>query len=300
MSTTLPVSERSPGEGVTSIQRENVLSIAFNAGLAIFLLGSTWHLCIAPSPTEILNWLKLILIYLGIGLASCAWVAGLQASLWIRAILIGMIVGGIVYNSIEAARETEIAGHLLQPGRLEDGRWVHAGLGVSLAVLPGWEVTLARPSISESHYASERRDGRLRLWPNERAVFFRIEPKNVQRGPGMRASSIRMEAQQYRFSTLQNVIRTIFHYRSMAVAKPGVEITDNPRSYRIDGRDFAEFTSFNEKRNASTRTVFARSGSYLLYFVLEAYRKEDLNQFQEFLDSIQITRQPTTFSGSLY
>jgi hypothetical protein len=294
------VTAPSETSGQLSIVQELALSIALNAGLGLFVFGSAWQLCFPPSLIDIVNVAKLLLIFSGLGLLAVGAISGLNAPIWVRAVAIAISLGLValtVYRSVQSYSEE---GRVLTAGRIEDGRWSQEELGLSFEVLPTWTPTVLQPYILPSEYDRKSRSGRLRLWPNERAIFFQMEHPIDRRDSLQVPSSIKVEVRKHLFTSLAETVQTILAYKRLCSALPGVRITEQVRSYRVNGIEFAEFSFSSELRNTITRSVFARSGTYLLFFILEAGSKDDVQQFQTFIDSIRIRDHTATFTERLF
>ena len=276
---------------------ENVLAVTFHLGLLMFVLGKIWQLFgEQPVVTDRENLLKLIIVCLGFGLAGAAWITGLQVSNGLRAILFGLTFAFVTYYAVTTYEELNYTGRALIPARVENGKWIHDGLGLSFTMLPDWQQTVSRPTIIASEYSPIGRERRVRLCPNELAVFSHLEHRNDQTNPVSAVSSIRVEALRRRFSDLSRVVATAQQLQAGAERLPGFKLIHKVEFYRLHGFDVAEFRYVNQNLPSISRFLLARSGEFLLQIIMEATREEDFNQFQGFLDSIQITHRPTSFS----
>ena len=292
MSTSKPPDQLSP-EG-------NVAVFLVNAGVAILVLGSTWQLCFSPSSIDSIGMIKLALIFSGLGLLATGWFASLQVPAWVRTLLITVALTVVAFASYRSIADYVADGKIMVPARIQNDRWTHDGLGLSFAVMPGWTTVINKPYIRVSEYDRKTRFGRLRLWPNEQAIFCEIVRQTEPNGSKREPSSIVVQVGRFPFSSIDSMVEIVLKFKSDRTSQPGVSIIEEPHSYQINGIDFVEFAFIDSLRNIRTNSLFARCGAYLLYFVLEANCPEDLNQFQSFIESIRITDHTSTFMDKLF
>jgi hypothetical protein len=263
----------------------------------VFVLGKVWQLCgEQPILDDRENLLKMLMVFLGIGLAGTTWIAGISAPLKMRAILILVSLTAIAYYAVAEVKKLTYTGNALTPPRVENGRWSHEALGLSFDVPPNTRETIARPQIITSDYRRSSRDHRLRLWPNERAVFSELEYRSDRSGSSTPISSIRVEALRCRFTAFSSVVASVHQLQTQYSNIPGVKVIKKSEFSHRNGIDFAEIECANEQRNLMMRVLFARSGEFMLFFHFYSPCDQEPIPYQKFFDSIRITQRRTSFS----
>jgi hypothetical protein len=272
--------------------RPRRLSLALNSGVALFVLGGSWCVMGGPSATPAGHWFKVLLVCAGANLAAAAWMAGAAiGGRWKLAIIL-LFLAASMTAGIDSALEFTADEEVLRPGRIEQGRFVHNGLGFSCPVFAGCRFNM-RPFLRDGDGREGQRPARGRLAYDEIAVFFQMVPKSTE--SGQPAWSIEVLGAPVRFSSYSATVGAILSKQAACLARPGTRLLRPARVIRAGEFDLAEFEFFQNDEHIFSRHVFARSGSYLLHIEMNTTDDRVRPLFDAFVKSLRMTRHPAKF-----
>lgn len=254
------------------------LAIAFNLGMAMFVVGTSWDL-VSPSTSDAFYWWKHSLSSLGLVIAGPAWVAGSNLSASVKYLLSAAVVGAILFTTSAAKVEYEVQESLLQPWRVEANRVVHDGLGVSIAALPGWSYNLQPRPLRDRDSSTSRSTG---LAMGEVAVFLQLT--HTPNGSGNAASVIVLEGGPKLLDD-QSVEEFALLREQMTAHRPNATILQHVHEGQLDGVPSLTF-AYVDPNGRHLQEVIFRRGPCLLTLFTTAASEEDLKQVNEFRQSI--------------
>jgi len=257
-------------------------AFTFNIGLAVFIAAGAWYLCAGPASSSTAFWSQLILAAGGLAIAGPAWVVGSPlspSSKWLTAILIFAGVFGVAWMS---AREFEAETSVLEPWRIDGDRLVHDGLGLSLAIPPGWEVDWDPQIVKGSGTPASQSS---RLWYGQKAVFLHLRHRKT---PDKPESTLILQGGSGTFSSFQQSLIQVLEGEQSFAAEPGARIRAHTRLSELNGMPVLMFEA-DDARGVTCSEIYFRSGSYLLNLVVMVADTADQGPLNECVNSVRVT-----------
>lgn len=283
----LPATEQ-PGRS------DGLLALAFNLGVAMFVLTGIW-VCLDGDPGSAGEfWLKLGLMAAAVAVAAPAWIAGSTVSRSLKTLLIGIVLAGTAYTCVAYARDFNRDSRLLEPGKIEQGQFIHEAIGLTFDTVPNASVRLL-PQIINRNVGGKLRDRRSQLHFGEVAILLSQAAGPTDPNSKEMSTSVDLRVEPYLFRPVHGVRTTVLELEARYAATKGVEILKPTRVYQRDQLDFAEFDISDEPNDVICRHLFARSGPYLLCFVMISRHGDNRALFDRVSQSIRISRHPTGF-----
>lgn len=277
------------------VEKRSICAIAFNVGLATFLVDGFWRLVYGPFVTSVEYRLHTLFLFTGLLLAIIAWIYCSCSARWLKASVTVAAVGVILFMGIESVRQFDIRERELSRGAVVNGRVIYRELGLSFEVPSNWQLNL-QPFVVKPKSNSERRDSPLRIRYGESAVFFQAYPQIEASKQQPVADSIQIEGGPFVFRSLGRTLGSVRQLEASYQAMKNVRIVRPTHFHQLGGIDFAEFDLIDESKRIYYRHLFARCGENRLDFVLTTSGSEPAPRFVDFTRSIRITRTPTRFN----
>jgi hypothetical protein len=283
--------KRSPSEATPerSTRFDLIIAVAFNLGLAMFVVGCGWYLVSGPSTSWAAHWARVGLCSAGLAVAGPAWIAGLHFSTSAKLLFAACLVSGVVGLTWSAERDFFADDQVLQPWRREGNRLVHDGLGLSVALLPGWNVN-PQPVIANA--AGDIEKGRTRLWFGESAVFLMMAHEQPVKDKSQIGSSLIIRGGPETFGSYRDAMARAHDAEEEFGRQEGAKILSPTRVQVIHGMDVLMFEGSNAQE-ATFHQVFFRSGSYLLHLEMWVVDRADRAEVMHFLNSIEVNGRNT-------
>jgi hypothetical protein len=262
--------------------------LALQLCLLWLLAASVWCL-LGPEPlTAFTHRLQLSLVGLAACLSAGFLIADIQAPSLIKWGAISACLVVTVAGSVQAARNYDAGAQILIPARVQQGRIVHHGIGLSYALPPSFQVNL-EPTISLSRsrraHSSKSPD---RLRPGEVAVLCQMVESTSSKESSHGPAWIMLEVQKGTIANLSMLIREVRREQEKWAAMPGFQIVRTTHVSRIAGLDLVEFEFIKEPQHLSARQVYLWTGTWVLHFLLNTEVEGDRRRFDDFLNSIRV------------
>ena len=277
----------------TTSRRDSFLAIGFQIGLALFVVSISWVLWfdVPESSAKLGVWL--VLLTHGIALAGGTWIASSTLSRGTKGILIIAVLAVAISVPAKYYRQWIADRKILQPGRIERGRFRHDALGLSFKA-PASLTALLDVVVRHSDSDTKSKTSSDRLHFGDEATLFRLaSPKD----PEGKRSPIRMSVIPFRFSRVDMVVAHVLSTQANFASQPGERLIRPAVHHRVGKLDVIDFELYSEPQKFGTRYVFIRSGAFLLMFELRSPNPEDRTLFDEFVKSIEISGRTTRFDA---
>jgi hypothetical protein len=255
-------------------------AIAFNLGMAMFVIGASWDL-LSPSTSDAVFWWKVGLWSLGLAIAGPSWIVGSSLSAFTKFALSSVFVGAIVIAARTAMLQHEIQSSLLQPWRIESNRLVHDGLGMSVAALPGWTCNL-QPRLIRNPASGIGPS--THLGTGELAVFLQLT--HAQDRSANFPSTILLEGGPEPMDD-RSLVQFALGREKMNAQRPGATLLQSTQEGKIDGVPSLMF-AYEAPDGRRWQEVVFHSGPCTLTLFSNAASDADLQEIIEFVNSVRI------------
>lgn len=289
---TLPHSMTQPQETLAWEFRE---SLCFNLGVALFVLTGIW-VCLDGEPaSDAEYWFRATMFAISIVLALPAWIMGLELTTWWKSLLVVLVIAGTAAGLYEAVREFQIDENVMHPGHIENGKYINDGLGLSCDVLSDCKVKL-QPRIVNSIYQGKHRKPVTHLLYGESASVAQFSSNNSGSNQQAGGTFIDLRIEPYLFRPVGGVQTNAHRVEASYAKTPGFKLLNSTHVFSIGDMDFAEFDVLAVDDDVIVRNTFARSGHYLLYFVMSSQQHQDDRPiFEKIIHSVKVTGFQTHF-----
>src|SRR5262245_2645483 len=256
-----------------------------------WLLAALVWCLLAPEPQTAWGY-RLRLVSLGLSASLCCgfWLAGWHSARLTKCGAMAACLLAMLSAGIDSTRKFDAAGQVLARARVQEGRIVHEGIGLSYRLLPNLQVDLA-PTITRSlSRRTGRSDSPPRLRRGEVANVCQMIETASAKESGHGPAWIVLEVQRGRVANLNTFIRDVRREDAKWAALPNFTITRPTHLSRIAGIDMVEFEFVKEPQHLLSRQVYLRTETCVLHFLLNTETERDLPRFDEFLSSIRLER----------
>lgn len=259
-----------------------------NLSLTGLMAASLWQL-LGPEPESTwIHRLQLAAVALGTIMSVAIWIATARWTLPIKSFAIGCSLFVAVFTAMISDRDFQASNRVLEPARFQQGRVVHAGLGLSYAAPPGFRFNL-QPLITQntgpSPYGSRLSPHRLRF--GEMAILSRLAQDRQTVANGRTPASIILEVQRARTPDLNALILDVRRQEAKWSEFESIQIVKHTHCLTIGGIEFVEFDFLERPQRLLSRQVFLRTRTLVLNLMLNSEAKSDGAVFDQFLESIR-------------